>query len=257
MFRADDIRTIIQAGTYPYVLKFLAQKQIPSQRFYPSVEVSNVQPEGTDEKVDVTTETNRFEVVVFLRYGFPLDVETQNLFDIEKEILSELEAAVLGNNTITLETKKWQRSEIADNPMNVHGIQSTLTVMVQELKSTTGDGVLGAQMTLTLPGLADMPLLDKPIERETETNEIVYDSALNRKALSPISDVHVFLAEIEYTEARMTQIRLLKRARSVIIATLKRTGMADEVMTGKISQISDVAPYENISTITIQIDRLT
>ena len=61
VFRADTIRDILAGGTYPYALRFLAQEQLPEQRFYPSIEVVNVAPEGTRESFDVTEEWLEFE----------------------------------------------------------------------------------------------------------------------------------------------------------------------------------------------------
>ena len=254
-FRASDIVSIINAVTYPISLTFHAQEVLPSHRIYPLVEVVNVQPEGTVERVDVTDEQNRFEIRIILKYNRSLDVETQDLHDIEKTMLSLLETAVLADKTIILEDKKWNRGQINNNPQNIHGIQSTLTVTVTEKKSTTGDGTLGAQMTYSTTGLTDIPILDK-LEREIETNEDIYNAARQRKALAPVTDTHSMFFDLESTESRLAQLRTLKRNRTMISHTLKRPNSADETFNGKIVQISNPARFEDIERVTIQIERV-
>ena len=257
-FRADDIRDILEVGTYPYTLRFLAQEQIAQQRFYPSVEIVNVNPEGSQESFDVTQDVNTVEIIIFLKYNFKLDTETQNLFDIENEINTLLKAATLSNEVELSSSFRWTRTQILNNPHDVHGIQSTLRLTINEVKSTSGLGNIGGASTITIGSLTDIAFLDKPAERETEINENVYNTARQRKALSPITDTHSFLGEIEYTKTRIDELRTLKRSRDVITPiTYKRPGVADEVFTGKVIEISNGAPFNNIETIVFQIERLT
>ena len=258
VFRADDIRDTLAVGTYPYTLRFLAQEQIAQQRFYPSIEVINVNPEGSRESFDITQDVNTVEIRVFVKYNFKLDTETQNLHDIETQISTLLKAASLSNNLELASSFRWARTQILDNPHNVHGIQSTLRLTITEVKSTSGLGNIGGSSTISLGALSDIPFLDKPAERETEINENIYNTARQRKALSPITDVHTFLGEIEYTKARMDELRTLKRNKAVITPiTYKRPGVADEVFSGKIVEISNPAPFNNIETIIFQIERLS
>jgi hypothetical protein len=249
---------IINGGTYPYPLQFFPHEVLPNHRIFNYVEVVNVQPDGTIENADVTRETNIFEVRILVRYNQFLELETDDLANTEKEILTLLESATLGDKKIVLESKQWNRSEIRNNPNKVHGRQSVLTVRIEEVKSTSGLGNIGGESTITIGSLTDIPFLDKPAERETEINENVYNTARQRKALSPITDTHSFLGEIENTKTRIDELRTLKRARAVISGiTYKRPGVADEVFTGKVVEISNGAPFNNIETIVFQIERLT
>lgn len=258
VFRSDEIVSVINGGTYPYPLKFFPHEVLPNHRIFNYVEVVNVQPDGTIENFDVITETNVFEVRILVKYNQYLDLETEDLATVENVILDLLEAADLGDKQIVLESKQWQRTTIQNNLTNVHGRQSILTVRIEEVKSTSGLGNIGGESTITIGSLTDIAFLDKPAEQETEINENVYDTARQRKALSPITDTHSFLGEIEYTKTRIDELRTLKRARAVISGiTYKRPGVADEVFTGKIVNISNGAPFNNIETIVFQIERLT
>lgn len=253
-FRAHEIVEIIELGTYPYQFPLFTREQIPAQRRYPSVDVINVQPESTNQKVDVTDERNRFEVRVYIKLSRNDDSEINDLADIEKEIILQLEAALLADKQIVLEQKDWSRGNIKNNPLNVHGIQSTLTVTVLEKKSTTGSGTLGSVITWSTTGLIDIPILNK-LERETEINENIYNTARIRKNASPITETHSIFLDLESTESRLSQMRTLKRNRESISHTLKRPNQSDEVFNAKIVQISNPAPFENIERITIQLER--
>jgi len=258
VFRSDEIVSIINGGTYPYPLQFYPHEVLPNKRIFNYVEVVNVQPDGTVEGPQITTETNVFEVRIFVKYNQYLDLETEDLATVENVILGLLEAGSLADKQIILESKQWVRTEIRNNPNNVHGRQSTLTVRIEEVKSTSGLGNIGGESTITIGSLTDIPFLDKPAERETEINENVYNTARNRVALSPVTYTHSFLGEIEYTKARIDELRTLKRNRAVITGiTYKRPGVADEVFAGKIADVSNGAPFNNIETIVFQIERLT
>lgn len=218
------------------------------------MEVVNVQPEGTDQKVDVTDERNRFEIRFFTKLSRSDDSELKDIFDIEQEILNQLEGAVLGDKKIVLEQKTWDRGSIKNNPLKVHGIQSTLTVVILEKKSTTGSGTLGGQITWSAGTLVDVPILNK-LERESQTNEDIYDTARKRKTNSPITDTHSYFLDIESTESRLAEVRTLKRNRTKFSNTIKRPGQLDETFNAKLVQISNPAPFENIERITVQLER--
>jgi hypothetical protein len=99
--------------------------------------------------------------------------------------------------------------------------------------------------------------LSKPAERETEINENVHNKQNLRKILAPISQIHAFLAEIEYTAARMSELRTLKRNRNVVTGiTYRRPGVSNEVFSGKVVEITNPAPFDNVETITFQIEVL-
>jgi hypothetical protein len=109
---------------------------------------------------------------------------------------------------------------------------------------------VGSEFTLDIAGFTAIPLISKPIERETESTENIYDTARIRKAMSPISEIHSFFAEIEYIEAHVSALRTQKRNRAVISTTLNRPS-GSTAYSGKLTEISNGASYDQLETVTI------
>ena len=250
-FRASDIVGIINAVTYPIPITFHTQEILPSHRIYPLVEIVNVQPEGTREKVDVIEESNTFEIRIILKYNRTLDIETQDLADIEKTMLSLLENAVLADKTITLEDKKWQRGSIRDNPNEIHGIQSILTVLVTEVKSTSGDGILGAEEQLILPGITIDLLSSGPNPLGINFSEDFTESG--KRALTKTTDKGSLFFEYENTFARNTAITSLVLTGAIIPITHKKKGN-DFVYNVLLVTPRETVPFDNIERVILQAE---
>ena len=67
-----------------------------------------------------------------------------------------------------------------------------------------------------------MPVLTKPVERESEPHEDIMNDTRVRKEMGPTGSTRIFMVEVEYTDARITQLRTLKDARAKITVTLNR-----------------------------------
>ena len=110
-----------------------------------------------------------------------------------------------------------------------------------------------SQFTMDIAGLTGIPLLSKPVEREIEITENIYDTARIRKTVSPISETHFFVAEIEYVESVVSTLRTQKRARTTIPFTITRPS-GDTVQNGRIVEISNGAGFDQLETAVIQIE---
>lgn len=112
---------------------------------------------------------------------------------------------------------------------------------------------IGSQYTLDIAGFTGIPLISKPIEREVETTENIYDTARIRKNVSSITETHSFFAEMEYIEAHVAALRTQKRNRATISATLTRPSGAT-VYSGKLTEISNGASFDQLETVTIRFE---
>lgn len=179
------------------------------------------------------------------------DAETtqRSLYGIADEILKTIRANPTLFKPGTTTDPKAVRSNILNigRPPNIpRGSELAGSILLIQLQ-------IGTQFSLTVPGLADMPLLEKPIEREVEEFENVYNTGLIRKRTAPITETHSFFARIEYTDARMAQLRTLKRARNAISFTLKR-GIVAETRNGRLENMDNGAPFDKRETIIVQIE---
>jgi len=227
------------------------------RRKYPVVEVVNTQPDGTEADIRVTRTAQKFIVNVYIRKRGVGSDETVQIKAIEDSILTKLDNSVLGSGTLFTENKTWSRSAtVIDKPVSHY--ESSLNVLVNDEASTSGDGVLGAEMLLTVganPVLANLQILSKPVERETEGTEDIKDDTLTRVRVAPTGDAHSFFAEVEYTQARMDALRTLKAAHAKFSYTLTRKGVP-EVADGFLTEMSHGSGYEELETIVLRIERV-
>ena len=112
---------------------------------------------------------------------------------------------------------------------------------------------VGSEFTLDIAGFTGIPLISKPIEREIESVENIYDTSRVRKGVSPISETHSFFAEIEHIEAQVSALRAQKRNRSVISTTLNRPS-GSTAYSGKLIEISNGASFDQLETVTIRFE---
>ena len=244
------------AGDKIIKVRVLDHPANPMRRPYPLIEVLNIQPDGREADPRVTSIVQKFTVALYVRVRGAGTDEVAFQKSVEDSVIKKLDASTLGGSTLFVENKIWTRPEaIIERPI-LH-YQSRLAVLVTQIISTTGAGAVGAEMSLTVPGLTDMPLLSKPIEREQEVVEDIYDDTRTRQRVAPIAETHSFFGEVEHTQARIDQLRTLKIARSKIACIVKRKdGVESENFNGFLVAVDHGAAYENIETIVVQIERV-
>lgn len=259
-FRSQQIVDIIKEADSPYpYIKYFTEEQIATQRLYPSVEVQNVKPEIDSVEKDVTEVTNRFQVIIYDRYGSDRSSGTENLRTLEQNILGLLTAATLDADQdllvgqVVLEKRDFTRTAIKFNPKKVNGIQSTLVFEIVETQATETGVPLGGQNTITIGTIVDAQVYDKPKEREEDNVEGVHNAANVRTKTFPIDEDHQFFFEIGYTDVRATELRSLKRARASITAVFKRNGIPEN-KTGYLTVVENGAPFRSVETLDVMME---
>lgn len=243
-FTADSI-TNVPVFDFPRVEK---------RRKFPSVEINAVEPEGTEADPRVTNISQRFDIQLRIRKRGGGTDEVAQQKSIENSIIKALDATALGQTKIFVLNKTWSRpAGLVLKP--VPHMLSTLIALVTEPTSTTGTGQVILQYTVDFPSLLAMPLLNKPVARETESFESIYNDQRLRKALGPTGDTRTEFFEVEYTDARMTQLRTSKDARGKISVTINRPSGA-EALTGKIADLSHGGEIGGVETLTIAFEVL-
>lgn len=222
------------------------------RRIFPSVEIKATQPEGTEADERITKISQRFDVTIRVKKRAAGSDDIAFLKSLEDTILPALDETSLGQTEIYVLNKNWQRSgELVTSP--VQHLASTLTVLVTDLASTTGVGQVVHDMRVSFPNLPTMKLLSKPVERESEPMESIYNDARLRVEVAPTGDSRTWYGEIEYTDARMTELRSQKNARTKINFTVHRAS-GDEALSGKITSVDHGGQLSEVETITIAVE---
>lgn len=140
---ASEIKTTLEAQTYPYPLRFYTTRQ--KFPIYPYVEIIK-EPQGTDENITDITKNDGFKITLHVRYIRDFDTEETNQTTIENTILSALEGQDFGTAKLYSESKTWSRQPMT----KPFGSQSVIVVRITDRASKSGSGVLGSEMTMTI-----------------------------------------------------------------------------------------------------------
>lgn len=201
--------------------------------------------------MDVTDERNRFEVRLFIKLTRNDDSEIDDLAAIESEIIAQLEAATLADKQIVLEQKTWNRGQIARNDLNVHGIQSTLTVIVLEKKSTSGSGIIGSEMTLSIGTISNMIILGETGGEGRESGRVSDDTGITKVSKGKRTGQRFW--EYEYTSARYSEIDTLIENDSEITATVTEKGVPVVYTIKPVFQRAS-SRFDGLKTVILQVE---
>lgn len=137
-----EIKEILDAGVYPEntlnTKNIFAFEQYVKRRRYPSCEII-AQQEGTEENKRQTTTTYSFEVRVYLRNLGLADDENISIDSITSVITDLLEAEVLQDHKIVLESKVWRIDQVQADGNHPAYLVSVLKVIIRQIGKSTAD----------------------------------------------------------------------------------------------------------------------
>lgn len=143
-----QVKTQILLGSYPdgtlNADNVFDYSQYQSRRRYPSCEVIVNNPTSTIESKRDTQTSYGFEVRLYTKnLGIQSDeISIQNT--LETTIMAQIEAMVLENHKLVLESKSWRREQFQRDEGHPAFLQSSLIVQVKQVTASTLtlDGVL-------------------------------------------------------------------------------------------------------------------
>lgn len=144
---SEAIKAILVAGTYPEdtlnEFNIFGYEQYVHRRLYPSCEIIQ-QRESTDENQKQTTTTYSFDIRLYIKNLGERDDETSVLDSLETEIMTLIEAAVLQDNKIVLESKVWNTQQVQADGTHPAYLIAVLKVIVRQIGKSTAvvDGML-------------------------------------------------------------------------------------------------------------------
>ena len=142
---ATQIKTTLDAvTTYPYTIRFYTTRQ--KYPIYPYCEVIKTPPQSTTEDVTDVTKSEGFKITLYIKYVRGFDTEEADQTTIENLMLTALESQDFGSSKLYMERKDWMRTAINDP----FGMSSSITISITDRASTSGSGILGSEMTMTI-----------------------------------------------------------------------------------------------------------
>ena len=189
----------------------------------------------------------QYELVIVAKSDARSSDAQKQIYDIIKNLITLTQADPKFTDPDTSLDPIFSRSVISDIPYE-EATRGKLLISVSIILLAT----IGEAFSLDISGFTDIPLIGKPIEREIETTEDIFNTARERKGTSPISEIHSFFAVMQYDSAVLAALRTSKRARAVISATLHRP-TSNESFNGKITEVlNGTANFDDIETVSIR-----
>lgn len=113
---------------------------------------------------------------------------------------------------------------------------------------------IGALFFLTIPGITDpIPLISKPVDRDTDTVEDILDDTLILKDTAVIKSKRIITAEFESTTNIILALRAIKDSRTSDSFTIASpTGV--EIFTAYVTQLASSTGFSSMETSIIQLD---
>ena len=192
--------------------------------------------------------TVEYELVIVSSSNAKSVIAQKQMYDIIKNLNNMVETDPLFKKPVTNDDPVFSRSVITDIPYE-ESTRGKLLISVSIILLAT----IGEAFSLDIAGFTDIPLIGKPIEREIEITENIFDTNRKRKGTSPISEIHSFFAVMQYDETQLAAFRTRKRARDVISITLNRPSSTDS-FDGKITEVLNGADFDQIELVTIRIE---
>jgi len=228
-----------------------AEKQIPYAYVTTASDLQETSPEiGVSLPNNVKSVTVEYQIVIVAQSR-------------EKQVLSQQQLYSLVQNMRTMTENDPTFSDPASpgtDPIFIRSIISNvkweeqtrgqlITVITMTLLST-----IGVLFLLQIPNITDpIPLISKPVDRDTDSIEDILDDTLIRKDVAPIKSIRTIFAEFETSSSVLSQLRTIKESRESNSYTIT-SPTGDETVTAYLSEIASSTGFSDMETSIIQLD---
>jgi len=216
---------------------------------YPSIEVSIPQPLSPRTDQQVATNEERFNVTVLVRFTRELGVEYEDLNSAERVVLSTLDAQPLQDGEFFFENRNWDRVQTKD----VHGVESTLTVLFRQITPAVPGGIVGAGATLNLDaGGVVLELIDQTTLEDGRNFSNTWQDDAKRFPI-PDGSLGVRFFEYAWTETDFNLVQAFIDAGAYIVAIYSQGVFSRALTVLPIMQRTQTS-YSGLRTSTLQVE---
>ena len=243
LLTAVEIKAILDAITFTFNVKainaFVVQND--SRRKYTSIDIANITGQEEIEDIQTTTTTQTFDIILYFRNRGSGEDQEPKIKTTEDQIYNAIDAAQTTSTKITI-LQSWERKSRA---FPIQSVVSTLRVTADEISSTSGSGVLGDQISITLPTLG-LKVVNNLLQDETNIVKNLTRTD-TEQVFTKIKEEGLFNAEIEISTTEEPQLRTLFAAGDDFSLTITKNGVARVVTANPINFISST-PREQVQS---------
>ena len=231
------------------VIRVFKSPQTDGRERYPRIDIENKSKINSQKDVLLNKLEQRILIHLNWRIKGEASDEEDKVGQAEVLITDNLDGFVLNGQKINIENFDWDRQTVLKP---VKHIRSVLTIFVSDVTSQTGDGVTGKQITRDIGSISGLQILG-------ETGNDGLDSIRKWDTVGQANNISggeigTQFYEYEYTKARFDTIKALILAKAYITITLHEVGQSDTILDAKPVDQSKATRYDNLKTITLQIE---
>jgi len=204
---------------------------------------------GVSNPDNVKSVTVEYSVVIVADSRAKTESSQRQLYDLVTNVRNTLEANPTFKEPVTDDDPIFVRSIISDVSWDSSSKGQLTTSITMTILAT-----IGSLFFLEIPGITDpIPLISKPIDRDTDEIENILDDTLIRKDVSPIRSIRTIFTEFESSAAILSSLRTIKDSRDSNSYTITSpTGI--EVIIAYLTEIASSTGFSTMETTVIQLD---
>lgn len=253
-FTAAQLLAVIEnIDTVFTSVDFYEFSQDPRQRVYPSIDIRVLNPQSNDATVQLIDKKTRFLISIYIKWSADRAQDTDNLNQLERNLLSAILGTTLNSGDLILEDNDFQQSNIQDNPFNVDGIQSTLTIYFLERSATVG--IIGLDQSLDIGSITGLKLLGETGPHGRLDKERANDQGLTKTNKGITNYKKTF--EYAYTKSNYDEINSLIEADNEISITLHEGAQGNTVLTIKPVMQESQVRFDGQKTVFLTVNVIT
>jgi hypothetical protein len=243
-----QIKAILDGLTYPVAVRIRDSPPPKGRVVFPLIYIENVTPELTEEDIRIKQISQTFKIYLLYRVGGTAETELASVKQIQDVIRAGMQAAQLAGLKLFREVFNWSQIEYKDTP--VRHVETFLTVTANDIQSESGQGLIGAYMTLTMAGKTVNVLAEDGDEGRVHSRP--NDDTGNTVVVAETTTSTKFI-EYEYNKSTFDAFAAAIAAKSAISATLTENANNRVMTVIPVRQRYNVR-YDGLKTVILQLE---
>lgn len=233
-------------GPYPVSLTINDNIQPKGRWSFPRIDVENVNPEKFDEDYKLKNISQVFRIHLYYRVGGSASDELVIIQQIQQIVLTTVLAQQLAGAKLFKQLNDWNMDQKTD-PVRYY--ESILDITPLDIQSTTGQGTIGATMSMVIAGLT-IQILSEDTDEGNDMIRVPDDSGLTD--IIPLANIGNKFIEYEYVLATYNAIQALIAARAYVTAVVNEGSTPRTMTVLPVRQRSSVR-YDGLKTTILEL----